>query len=141
VPAPECDEFRALLTSLTVRVESIERRLSPSPLRREDQEALSRILPAIAGALGCEYFLASEAVASENPALILVLGGLNARRLGRLLRRGDGLEVDGYVVRASGTEGGAVLWSVVAGRTRESRCDVALPTFTRSTSAQRNDPP
>ena len=93
MPAPECDELRALLTSLTVRVESIERRLSPSPLRREDQAALSRILPALAGALGSECFLAAEAVASDNPALVLVLGGPNARRLGRLLRRGDGVEV------------------------------------------------
>jgi hypothetical protein len=121
VSTPQCDELRGLLTALAIRVEAIEHRLNTSPLRRADREALSRILPAVAGAVGSELFLASEAVASENPALVLVLGGLNARRLGRLLRRGDGVDVDGYMVRANGTEGGAMLWSVVGGRTPGSQ--------------------
>jgi hypothetical protein len=93
-------------------MDAVEHRLSSSTLRREDRAALSRILPAVAGALGSEYFLASEAVASANPALVLVLAGFNARRLGRLLRRADGVEVCGYVAHASGTEAGAVLWDV-----------------------------
>jgi hypothetical protein len=107
------DELRASLDSLTSRVAAIEYRLSPSTLRREDRAALERILPAIAGALGSELFLASEAVTSDNPALVLVLAGMNARRLGRLLRRGDGVPVAGYVVHARGTEAGAVLWEVL----------------------------
>ena len=111
----------AELAALRARVDAVERRLSPCTLRREDRAALERILPAIAGALGSEYFLASEAVASANPALVLVLAGMNARRLGRLLRRADGVEVCGYIACASGTEAGAVLWSVVGGRTRESQ--------------------
>ena len=78
-------------------------------LCREDRAALERILPAIAGALGSESFLASEAIASANPALILVLAGMNARRLSKLLRRGDGVPVAGYAVHARGTEAGAVL--------------------------------
>jgi hypothetical protein len=96
-----------LLTALAVRVEAIEHRLNTSPLRWEDRAALERILPALAGALGSELFLTSEAVTSENPALVLVLGGMNARRLGRLLRRGDGVPVAGHVVRASGMQAGA----------------------------------
>jgi hypothetical protein len=76
---------------------------------RQDRATLERILPAIAGALGSEYFLASEAIASAYPALVLVLAGMNARRLGKLLRRGDGVPVAGYVVHARGTETGAVL--------------------------------
>jgi hypothetical protein len=74
---------------------------------------LERILPAIAGALGSEYFLAREAVASANPALVLVLANMNARRLGKLLRRGNGVPVAGYVVHARAMEGGAVLWEVL----------------------------
>jgi hypothetical protein len=94
-------------------VEALEHRLFPSTLRREDRAALERILPAIAGALGSEYFLASEAVTSDNPALVLVLEGMHARRLGKLLRRGDGVPVTGYVVHARGRETGAVLWEVL----------------------------
>jgi hypothetical protein len=110
----------AAVVELRARVAAIEHRLSHSTLRREDRATLERILPALAGALGSECFLAAEAVASNNPALVLVLAGMNARRLGRLLRRADGLEVCGYVARASGTEAGAILWSVLAARTRES---------------------
>ena len=48
-----------------------------------------------------------------RPGARLVLAGFNARRLGRLLRRADGVEVCGYVAHASGTEAGAVLWDVL----------------------------
>ena len=101
--------MRLELVELRARMDAVEHRLSSSTLRREDRAALERILPAIAGALGSDCFLASEAVASAD----LVFAGMNARRLGRLLRRADGVEVCGYVARASGMEGGAVLWSVL----------------------------
>lgn len=104
----------AELAALRARVDAVERRLSPgADLRREDRAALERILPALAGALGSENFLASEAVTSDNPALVLVLEGMHARRLGKLLRRGDGVPVAGYVVHARGRETGAVLWEVL----------------------------
>ena len=102
-----------MLTALAVRVEAIETRLNTASLRRADREALGRILPALAWAHGSELFLASEAVTSENAALVLVLVGMNARRPGRLLRRGDGVPVAGYVVHARGTESGSVLWEVL----------------------------
>ena len=112
-PAAAADSALASrVAQIETRLARVEQRLSPSPLRREDHAALQRILPAIAGALGSECFLSSEIVASDNPALVLVLADMNARRLGRLLRRGDGVEVEGYMVRASGTEAGAVLWCV-----------------------------
>lgn len=90
-----------------------EHRLSPSTLRREDRAALERILPGIAGALGSDLFLAIEAVAFDNPALVLVLGAMDARRLGKLRRRGADLPIDGYIVHAQGMEAGAVLWEVL----------------------------
>jgi hypothetical protein len=90
--------------ALRARMDAVEAWQSPSSLCRADREALERILPAVAGALGSEYFLAIEAVASENAAIVLVLAGMNARRLGKLLRRGDGVPVAGYAVHARGTE-------------------------------------
>ena len=107
------DAVRLEIAELRARMDAVEHRLSRSTLGREDRAALERILPAIAGALGSEYLLASEAIASANPALVLVLAGMNARRLGKLLRRGDGVPVAGYVVHARGTETGAVLWEVL----------------------------
>jgi hypothetical protein len=112
MPTETGEHLRELVTALAVRVEAIEHRLNTSMLRREDLAALSRILPALAGALGSEMFLASEAVSSENAALALVLAGMNARRLGRLLRRGEGISIEGYVVHAQGAESGAMLWEV-----------------------------
>jgi hypothetical protein len=103
----------AALAELRARIDAVEHRLSSSRLRREDRAALGRILPALAGALGSEYFLAAEAVASHNPALVLVLGGMNARRLGKLLRRGADVPIDGYIVHPQGMEAGAVLWEVL----------------------------
>jgi hypothetical protein len=52
-------------------------------------------------------------VASENAALVLVLAGMNARRLGKLLRRGDGVPVVATRSTREGTEAGAVLWEVL----------------------------
>jgi hypothetical protein len=103
----------AELAALRALIDAVEHRLSPSTQRREDRAALERTLPAIAGALGSDLFLAIEAVTSDNPALVLVLGAMDARRLGKLLRRGADLPIDGYIVHAQGMEAGAVLWEVL----------------------------
>jgi hypothetical protein len=103
----------AAFAELRARVAAIEHRLSPSTLRREDRAALERILPALAGSVGSACFLASEAVASDHPGVRLVLGSLTGRRLGRLLRRGEGVPVGGYVVHAQGMESGSILWAVL----------------------------
>jgi hypothetical protein len=111
-------------------MDAVEARQSPSSLCRADREVLERILPAVAGALGSEYFLASEAVASENAALVLVLAGMNARRLGKLLRRGDGVPVVATRPRERdggrrGAVGGAAravkTWSTLRKQTRKRR--------------------
>ena len=113
MPTETGEQLHELLTALAVRVEAIEHRLSPSTLRREDRAALERILPALAGSVGSACFLASEAVASDHPGVRLVLGSLTGRRLGRLLRRGEGVPVGGYVVHAQGMESGSILWAVL----------------------------
>jgi hypothetical protein len=46
----------------------------------------------------------------DAAALRLVRRGLNAKRVGRLLRRAEGQAVDGYVVQREGFELHAVLW-------------------------------
>jgi hypothetical protein len=100
------------LADRRARLEAIEHRLSHSTLRREDREALGRILPVLGATFGGDLFLASECITHHAPGLRLVLAGMNARRLGRLLRGGAGVAVDGYMVSASGTEAGAVIWCV-----------------------------
>ena len=99
---------RAILAAL----ETHEKR--PSHLTRDDRDRLSRILPAIGGACGSELFIASELLEHDSSALRLVLAGLNARQLGRLLQRAEGQRIGGFVVQRDGREVGAVLWRIVA---------------------------
>jgi hypothetical protein len=107
------DDLRALLDSLTSRVEAIEQRLNASPLRRADREALSRILPVLGATFGANMFLAAECITHDAAALRLVLAGLGTRSLGKLFGRANGHPVGGYVVRFEGAkEEGAKLWAV-----------------------------
>jgi hypothetical protein len=84
-----------------------------STLSREDRARLARLLPAIAGALGSEPFLARDLFEHAAPAVRLVRRGLTPRRIGRLFRRAAGEAVAGYLVEAVDVELGAVLWRVV----------------------------
>ena len=54
-----------------------------------------------------------ELFLSQAPALRLVLRGLNTRQVGRLLRRGEGQVIDGYVVQQGGFELNTNLWRVM----------------------------
>jgi hypothetical protein len=85
-----------------------------STLSRTDHARLSRLLPAIAGAFGSERFTARDCLDQDAPpAIRIVMRGLNARRLGRLLQRGEGQVIAGYVVERTGLELGVVLWRVL----------------------------
>lgn len=92
----------------------LERQQRPSSLSRADRAALGRILPAITGTLGSEWFLARDLRADSRPALRLVLADLTSKRLGRLLLRADGVAIGGFVVERGGLELGSTLWRVVA---------------------------
>jgi hypothetical protein len=84
-----------------------------SPLKQFDREALGRLLPAIGGVLGGEHFLAAEIEAHQAPAIRVARRSLNAKQLGRLFRRANGIPVEGYMVSEQSSEGGAILWQVL----------------------------
>jgi hypothetical protein len=83
-----------------------------SPLSRADRERLATLLPAIGGVFGSDVFLVRELFESEASALTLVLRGLNARQVGRLLRRAADQVIDGYLIQRHGHELHATLWCV-----------------------------
>src|SRR5687767_2071686 len=70
----------------------------PSRLSRVDRDLLSRMVPAIGGAIGSEAFACRELITHPAPALAIVLAGVNAKRLGRLFTRAAGVAVDGLMV-------------------------------------------
>jgi hypothetical protein len=104
------------LAALQQQVADLERRMAAleaarSTLSRADVELLQRLLPAWAGAVGSEPVLVGELL--RYPAIELVLAGMPARRLGRLLRRCTGRPVDAYIVKRLGREDGAVIWGLM----------------------------
>ena len=97
-------EVRALRRDL------IRQRSAGSTLSRDDRAVLDQLLPVIGATFGSELFNSAEVCEREATGLRLVLGGLNVRQLGRLLRRAAGTPLDGYLVERQGTEAGATLW-------------------------------
>ena len=95
------------------RLEVLEQGQLSKRLCRADRARLSALLPALAGVVGSDVFRAGEVVGSNHPGLRLVLGDATARSLGRLLRRGEGVPVNGHLVQQVGVEAHAALWSVV----------------------------
>ena len=83
-------------------------------LNRSDRAALGRILPAIAGALGSEWFACRDLEEEDSAALRLVLKGLSTKSVGRLFRRGLGHPVDGYLIERKDRELNVWLWRIVS---------------------------
>lgn len=109
--------IEALLLELIAEVrglrEDLRQQRRPSSLSRADRAVLARLLPAISrGAFGSELFLTADVFASDNAALRVARRGLNARQLGRLLRRAVGTPIDGLVVERVASEAGAVVWRI-----------------------------
>ena len=70
-------------------------------LSRADRARLGRLLPAIAGVFGLGPFVARDLTDPDltdpkNQALVLATQGLTPAQLGRVLRRGAGVTIDGY---------------------------------------------
>jgi hypothetical protein len=103
------DEVKGLRADLAARVHDT----NPGSLCRADLARLGRLLPAIGGALGSAVFLARDLFEHESAALRLVLRGLNAKRVGRLLQRAEGQVVNGHLVERAGVELNTALWRVL----------------------------
>lgn len=102
--------------SCALRLAAIERRLAllerGRSLSRSDRDALARILPAVAGALGSELFTVREVFERDAPGLRVVLRGRSSRAVGRLFARAAAQDVNGYVVERVSVERHAALWRV-----------------------------
>jgi len=89
----------------------LERRQVLSP---RDRTVLEKVLPAIAGAKGSGWFTVAELLKGSDAGVRHVLIGISQSLMGGILRRGEGVNVNGYVVEKAATERGARLWRVVA---------------------------
>jgi hypothetical protein len=115
------DEIRALRLAVAAMHLGIvaelraERRARPR-LTPEDRVLLSRLLPCIAGAVGSESFTVAELAQLPAPRCAMKDAGLNAKSVGRLLRRAAlaGEAVDELCVERVGSAAAGVgLWQVV----------------------------
>ena len=100
----------------------------PARLSRADQDALVAILPVVAEVVAHRVFTVRElrehALLPSQGALreaIERVGGAN--RLGRLLKRGDGVAVAGYTVDHVGQDRDGLMWRVRAVPDRIDRTD------------------
>src|SRR5689334_10776004 len=81
-------------------------------LTASDKETLSQILHAVAGKRGSGFFTVHQ-VKSDN--VLKKLAPMTARRLGKLLSRSIGTNIDGLSVERNSTENGAIVWQVFKG--------------------------
>jgi len=91
----------------------LELRGPASRLSRADRDRLDAILPVIAAVVGSEAFLIRELLQADASGLALVLAGCSPKSLGRVLRRAEGVPVNGLLVERVGTEDNAAIWRVV----------------------------
>ena len=97
-------EVRGLRTDLRTRGQ-------PAPLTRQDLAIVRKLLPAIVGALGSEPFASRDLC--TTPATRVVLRDLNAKQIGPLLARAEGIPIDGHVLEPAGVEINVRLWRVL----------------------------
>lgn len=114
-------EILAELAALREEVRGLRVSRDRAPtLRASDREALSRILPVLAGIFGPGRFAAWEVLdlaagrGADGANLRLVLGGRSAHDLGRLLARGAGADLAcGVRVERDGRDRDGGLWRCV----------------------------
>jgi hypothetical protein len=107
-PVDRESEIVALLHTVITEVQALRREVqrdrAPRPaLSRADQALVHVLLPAIAGAVGSDWFVVHEVIALAAVQLV-----------GRLLRRASGRPVAGLLVERGGTESQRAQWRVVA---------------------------
>ena len=128
----QLEAFRRDLAAMAAELATLRARLDAQQqprarLSRVDRELLRRLLPAIVGVFGSDPFTSAEVVHHHAPGLRLLFEGWSAGRLGKLLKRGAGVVIDGLIVDRIGTEANAIVWHVVG----------VLPEFPEATNSTR----
>lgn len=117
----------ALLETLIAEVRGLRADLARErrprqALRRADVARLSRLLPAIVGAIGSDPFTVNEVL--ELPAVRAVAADLAASACGQLLQRARGRAIGGLVVIADSLELNRRVWRIEA-TVEDASCTVA----------------
>jgi hypothetical protein len=116
-----------LLRQLTERVDALTREIAitgrrSAGLTQADRRRIKELLPAVSRAIGSELFSCKDLVyqaghdAELGTVLTSVLGEIDSgatRRLGKLLRRSDGLAEDDLCIKAASRCRDGVLWQVL----------------------------
>jgi hypothetical protein len=115
-PAASTDETPALLRELLAEIRMLRADLQERRpgLSLADRTALARILPAVAGAYGDAAFTSRDLCDDTSPAVRLVVKGLSAKSIGKLLSRGEGFPIDGLLVQRDGLAFNVTAWRIVA---------------------------
>jgi hypothetical protein len=106
------DQVEAMLRELRAIRQAVERRHVP----RDERHVV--LLTAIAAAAAGTAFTTGELIAHAKiegalrEAIMMSCGGLNGRKLGRLLRRLEGVELGGHAIERCGEDSGGVIWLV-----------------------------
>jgi hypothetical protein len=110
-------ELAACVEQLASEVERLKRQQRRGT--RDDDDR--RVVVAIALAIGARSFTSREViahtrVASTTLAAVLAVADCETpRSLGRLLRRCEGLDIDGHTVRRAGVENTGIVWRIHRG--------------------------
>ena len=112
------DQTETLLRELVTEVRGLradmrQQRRPAATLSRDDRAVLSRLLPAIAGALGSEPFTSRD-LPYASPGLRVVLHDMTVKQIGMLLSRAEGVPIEGWIVERCGIEINVTLWRVLA---------------------------
>jgi hypothetical protein len=107
-PAPTIDDVLAELRAIRQLLESRKR---PAPLTRADRARLARLLPVLGAAFGSEPFASRDVL--DDPGARVVLRGCSNKAIGKLLARGAGVSIDGFLIERAGVHVGLALWRVV----------------------------
>lgn len=124
-PTPEWTEALQLLREIRDDVRSIGATLNrqvrrPQPLSASDQSALETLVPTIIAAVGDRTFTVRELFQHADltiPAAVALRKALTSigstKKVGRLLHRGEGLDISGLEIVSNGRTDHGVLRTVV----------------------------
>jgi len=104
-------EVRELIDEVQ-RDRELRQQPRPRALSAPDRRWLSAMLPVVVGLFGADVWTVRDLFEDASPGLLLVLGALRPRQVGRLLRRAEGHAVDGLVVVRDGPLANVIHWRI-----------------------------